>query len=408
MPVALPSVPPPCCVVPLTVTLSPAVPATEPPSCTRSPVIARVPVPSFVSTVPPAFTVSVDAATDVAFTSPVTSTVLPPATASAFTVPPTALPSAPSVSVVASMPPAVCVSPPSKVIVLAESVPAVVSFTSDLIAPVADSEPAAATSTLSRDFKSMSPSVAFMSPATATLPAAVALTDLPWRSLPEATDSCFGETMTSEPAFFKPPTFTLPAATTPSLKNTFPSVATSRSPARSTDAPSVVSSSNVTAMSSSDEKSLTLIVTVPPSTLSTTSFPPAAIVVRSALNVLPPCTDTFFPSSVTPAALPPGVHVSAPSSYATPLNDTPFATETSPIMSPSCGIDMSASGVPALISDSRVSLLARFAAATPNNPATFTWAPFMNETPAGLNTHTLPFAFSVPAICEALPPLTTL
>ena len=69
---------------------------------------------------------------------------------------------------------------------------------------------------------------------------------------------------------------------------------------------------------------------------------------------------------------------------------------------------MSASGVSVLISDSRVSLLARFAAATPNNPATFTWAPFMNETPAGLNTHTLPFAFSVPAICEALPPLTTL
>ena len=249
------------------------------------------------------------------------------------------------------------------------------------------------TSTSSAEARATSPSVAEMLPSTATLPAAVALTDLPWRSLPEATDSCFGEMTTSEPAFFKPPTFTLPAATTPSLKSTLPSVATSRSPATLTALPSEPSSANVTSTSSaSSAKSLNLIETLPPSTLSTTSLSPAASVVCPTLNSLPPCTETFLPSRATLA----------------PLKAAPFPTETSPIMSPSLGIDMSASGAPALISDSRVSLLARFAAATPNNPATFTWAPFMNETPAGLNTHTLPFAFSVPAICEALPPLTTL
>ena len=249
------------------------------------------------------------------------------------------------------------------------------------------------TSTSSADARATSPSTASTLPFTATLPAAVALTDLPWRSLPDATDSCLGETTTSEPAFFNPPTFTDPSATTPSLKSTLPSVATSRFPAKLTASPSAAPSETVTSMSSaSSMKSPTLIVTLPPSTLSTTSFPPAASVVCPTLNSLPPCTDTLLPSSATPA----------------PLKDAPPATETSPIMSPSCGTDMSASGLPASISDASVSLLARFAAATPKRPATLTCAPFMNETPAGLNTHTLPFAFSVPAICEALPPLTTL
>ena len=70
VPVALPSVPPVCCVVPETITFSPAVVATAPPSCTRLPVIASVPVPSFVSTAAPSFTVSVEAVIAVAFTSP--------------------------------------------------------------------------------------------------------------------------------------------------------------------------------------------------------------------------------------------------------------------------------------------------------------------------------------------------
>ena len=199
--------------------------------------------------------------------------------------------------------------------------------------------------------------------------------------------------MTSEPDFANPLTVTSPAATTPSLKRTLPSVATSTSPAKLTASPGSVPSAISTSMSSaSTAKSPRLIVTLPPSTLSTTIFPPAASVVCPALNVLPPCTETPRPISATPSA----------------LNVAPFSTETLPSMSPSWGIDMSARGVLASISDASVSLLARFAAATPNSPATFTCAPFMKETPAGLKTHTLPLAFSVPAICEALPPLTTL
>ena len=183
------------------------------------------------------------------------------------------------------------------------------------------------------------------------------------------------------------------------MKSTFPSVATSTSPAKLTTSAASSPSAAVTAMSfASDEKSLKLIVTLPPSTLSTTSFPPAASVVWSALNVLPPCTDKLRPINATPAAFPPGVHVSVSPSYVMPLNVAPFATETLPTMSPNWGSDMSARGVSAVISPSNTSLLARSAAATPNRPATFTWVPFRNETPAGLNTHTLPLAFSVPAI----------
>ena len=87
---------------PETVKFSPASVAMAPPYCFSSPVIASVPVPFFVSTAPPSFTIR-SAVMLSAFTSPVTSMLLPPAMASALIRPATVLPSAASVSVFASI-----------------------------------------------------------------------------------------------------------------------------------------------------------------------------------------------------------------------------------------------------------------------------------------------------------------
>ena len=318
MPVELPSVPPDCCVVPLTVTFSPAVVAMSPPSWTRSPVIARVPVPSFVSTVAPVLTVR-SAAIAVAFTSPPfwTSTVLPPAMASALTVPATALPSAPSVSVMASMVPAVCVSAPVSVIVslLSPSVPPFcvvvpptvsVSFFATIVPPSCCR------------FEPIWPVVSCPS-STSTLPvtSSAATWPLCWSSFPlifavvsfDEAPSTSTSPVTAVVAVTSPPSWstspvTVAAVTVPPSTS---SVEALISPAATSTVPSVVS---VVPSASSSVVTVTLPCTVP----SASRFSVSAVIVPAASCVSAPVSVivSLLSPSVPPfcVVVPPTVSVS--------------------------------------------------------------------------------------------------
>ena len=234
-----------------------------------------------------------------------------------------------------------------------------------------------------------------MSPPTDTRPAAVALADLPCRSLPEATDICLqaitgaeAEPLASDLNTMSPSAFTAP------LTRTEPSVTTVKLPSWVSSPKSASPSSTPTPESmlgsSSVRKSSRLTVIVPPATSSTTVFPPAPIAMSLTPLKSPPARSTDLERSISLSAtkVAPASDEIAPAPHV--LN-----AGAGTVRSPSIAAWMS-------------SLLARSAVATPKSPPTLTYAPLRNETPAGLNIHSWPLAVKAPCICDALPPETTL
>ena len=365
-----------------------------PPDCSVAPVTSAVFTSPLTSvSLPSTFAVSSVEPSPSTVTSPVTDVV-------AFTAPPdcstfatmvaaSTLPASTSSVPAFSSPVTVTAAPSAvSVVVTAATQPAfTVPFTVEAAPSFSVLAPASTlkSSIVSPAFSAMSPSVDVIEPAEVILPDASARTDLPCRYLPEATDICLCVTTTSEigsPAWNS----IAPSALTAPFTKMLPSVTAVRSPATFTGAPSP--SANVTLMSSpASAKSAILMFTLPPATSSTFSLPPAATV-RLPPNSAPSATVTARPMSA-----------------ASPVNFAPEATSTLPCITPRTGVGIAE---PDSIAAKMSSLLARSDAATENSPPTLTFAPFMNETPAGLNTQSWPFAVSVPAICEALPPETTL
>ena len=250
-------------------------------------------------------------------------------------------------------------------------------------------------STSSAEASEMSPSTASRSPPTETLPAAVALTDLPCRSLPEATDICLWSTTTSEPGFASVANVMSPFATTASFTRMLPSVTTSTSPewsASPTTMPPPSPPPKLTLMSSSTSANWVMSsLTLPSPTLSmSTTLPAPTLSAPTFEKSAPDSTETDFP---TRATSPPA------------MNSAPFATETEAADAPSTGVGMA---LPPRMAPFMSDSFSSPAAATEKSPPTFTDEPFMNETPAGLNIHSEPDALRLPAIWDADAPPTTL
>ena len=264
--------------------------------------------------------------------------------------------------------------------------------------PVAVIVAVLATLTYSPDLIDTSPSTASTSSPTDTRPAAVALTDLPCRSLPEATDICLCPSTISAPSFASVLNVMSPLALTASFTRMFPSVTTSTSPAWFASPPPTMMSAasppppNVTLMSSSTSANCVMsILTLPsPTSSMSTSLPAPTFSALTFESFAPDSMSTDLPAS----ARSPPVIISAP-----------FATETMASDARSVG---SGIAVPPSIASLMDDSFSSPAAATPKRPPTLTFAPFMNDTPAGLNIHRDPLAFNCPAILEASVPPTTL
>ena len=156
------------------------------------------------------------------------------------------------------------------------------------------------TAVYSPDTNSTSPSVASIDPSTWTLPAIVALTDLPCKSLPDATDICLLFTTTPGPDLAAVLNTISPSALTAPLTFIFPSETTVKSPPTSSRPSGFSPVSNVTLISESTSANSSMeMLTVPPETSSTLALPPAAPTLKSPSNAAPSATLTCLPSSAT-------------------------------------------------------------------------------------------------------------
>ena len=230
---------------------------------------------------------------------------------------------------------------------------------------------------------SVTSSSAVISPLIVTRPAAVPLTDLPCRYLPEAMDIFLYVTMASLPGFGWIVQLIAPSALTDSLITIAPSVWMSRLPSTVT-APAVPFSLNSTPTSSNvSEKSSRLISTLPPFTSSIVTLPP-----RYAPRVV-------FPANAAPLSI---VTLRPAIAMRSAANAAPDATSTfPPIVKDGASLD----AFP-LIAPLMATAFSRVPATALKSPPTFTCAPAPNAMPLGLTTQTLPplFPLMIPSICD--------